>query len=104
MSARPIKSMLVIKPSGEIIESTFTPDEDGCPPLAQLQHAVDGYIELIYVHYDGKRCIAFCNEHANPCFGAPKRYAPNPRATDIARASGVNCRPWLYGNLVIILP
>jgi hypothetical protein len=55
------KYLITVPPNGKITTQEITK----VPNLEQLQKAVGGYIELIpyFSKYEGKKCIALCNEN-----------------------------------------
>ena len=55
-------TLTILRPSGEITQQDYASEV----PLKDLNDAVGGYLETIpyFNTFDGKFCIAFCNEHS----------------------------------------
>jgi hypothetical protein len=55
------KYLITVNVDGKINTKEITE----IPNLEQLQNAVEGYIEVIpyFTKYQGKKCLALCNEH-----------------------------------------
>lgn len=92
-----MKHMITIEPNGEttVISATKV-------SLEMLQHAVGGYIESIphLVKYDGKRCIAYANEHGRTLEYNEK--ATNLWKENLAGKASLWYDPKIRGNLVIV--
>jgi len=69
------------------------------PSLELMQEHVGGYIELIphFKRYEGKPCVAFCDED-----GRRKQLPPNAAATKLWAAQCAWSVEWLVGNVAII--
>lgn len=55
---------IIIQPSNFRIEDAKRVDLDVAPKLDFLSKAVEGHIETVpyFDHFEGKRCVTFCNE------------------------------------------
>jgi hypothetical protein len=89
------KMMIVIDPSGQRVEIPFSPNQDGEPPLKELQSMIGGVFEMHYVQFDSTRCRAYVNQHSNGL-------KPNRQATAIMRSSGLRVLGEIHGNIALL--
>jgi hypothetical protein len=74
-----VSGFVVIIPADQR-EPIRSSERDKQPEVQELQDIVDGYIEVVpyWTTYDGKPCVAFCNED-----GKQRALRPNRRATSL---------------------
>jgi hypothetical protein len=87
--------LTVIKTNGDIVCTELT----STPNLKMLQKAVGGYIETIpfFEKYEGKPCVAFCNEESKL-----KGLKPNHTATELWDKNGYSGYDHIVGDIAII--
>jgi hypothetical protein len=94
----PDKELISISPGGEVKRTSLNTH----PTLDQLKDIVGGYIELIprFNTFEGKPCIAFCNEMGK-LHGLPV----NLKATNLwMDAYGGSVSPdYLVGSIAIVV-
>jgi hypothetical protein len=90
--------LITVHPDGKIEEEELIK----VPNLGQLQRIVGGYIELIpyFSTYEGRTCIAFCNEN-----GKPKGLPANRPAQELweIACSRLITNDYLVGSIAIIV-